>query len=132
MNVTDIRPSCNAEASCCCTGYRELQLGNVTGNIAERLLPDRATLGLVWRYLAHHSKIHEPPMCLLRKIVRWSGKPLTLGKMLTCLDVFCDVDLIKVQRLHKCMTIELLPCQQKADLNTSKTMQLLMAAKETM
>ena len=69
-------------------------------------------------------------MCLLRKIVRWSGQPLTLGKMLTCLDIFSDVGLIQIQRLHKYMTIELLPCQQKADLNTSKTMQILLAAQE--
>ena len=68
------------------------------------------------------------PMCLLRKIVRWSGKPMTLGKLLVCLDIFADVGLISVQRLHKTLTIELLPCQQKADLSTSKTMQILMAA----
>ena len=67
-------------------------------------------------------------MCLLRKIVRWSGQPLTLGKLLTCLDIFADVDLIRIQRLHKYMTIELLPCQQKADLTTSTTMQKLMAS----
>ena len=69
-------------------------------------------------------------MCLLRKIVRWSGQPLTLGKLLVCLDVFQDVGLIEIQQLHKHITIQLLPCQQKADLTTSKTMQILMAAKE--
>ena len=59
-----------------------------------------------------------------------TGKPMTLGKLLVCLDIFADVELIRIQRLHKNLTIELLPCQQKADLNTSKTMQILMAAKE--
>ena len=130
MNVTDIRPACSAAADCCCTGYRELQKGMPSRDSADFLLPDRATLGLVWRYLAGCSNIHETPMCLLRKIVRWSGKPLSLGKLLTCLDIFADVDLIRIQRLHKYMTIELLPCAQKADLSTSKTMQLLMAVKE--
>ena len=130
MNVTDIRPSCDAEADCCCTGYRELQNGSLRADLASQLLPDRATLGLVWRYLAGCKKINEMPMCLLRKIVRWSGKPMTLGKLLVCLDIFADVGLISVQRLHKTLTIELLPCQQKADLNTSKTMQILMAAIE--
>ena len=67
-------------------------------------------------------------MCLLRKIVRWSGKPMTLGQLLTCLDIFADVDLIRIQRQHKFLSVELLPCQQKADLNTSKTMQILLAA----
>ena len=95
------------------------------------LEPDRNTLGLVWRYLASHGEqLRETPMCLCRKIVRWSGQPLSLGKLLTCLDIFADVGLISVQRLHKTLTIELLPCQQKADLNTSKTMQILMAAIE--
>ena len=130
MNVTDIRPSCDAEADCCCTGYRELQNGSLRADLASQLLPDRATLGLVWRYLASCKKINEMPMCLLRKIVRWSGKPMTLGKLLVCMDIFADVGLISVQRLHKTLTIELLPCQQKANLNTSKTMQILMAAIE--
>ena len=128
MNVTDIRPSCGAEADCCCTGYRELQKGNLSAELASQLLPDRATLGLVWRYLAGCKRINEMPMCLLRKIVRWSGRPMTLGKLLVCLDIFADVDLIRIQRLHKSLTIELLPRQQKADLTTSTTMQKLMAS----
>jgi single-stranded-DNA-specific exonuclease len=129
MNITDIRPACNAQADCCCTGYRELQKGTVIPETVDNLLPDRATLGLVWRYLAGCGKISETPMCLLRKIVRWSGKSLSLGMLLTCLDIFSDVGLISIQRLHKYITVELLPCQQKADLSTSKTMQLLQAAK---
>ena len=130
MNVTDIRPACTAEADCCCTGYRELQSGSLTRELAELLTPDRATLGLVWRYLAGCSHVQESPMCLCRKIVRWSGKPLTLGKLLICLDIFADVELIRVQKLHKYLSIELLPCQVKADLTTSATMQKLMAAME--
>ena len=128
MNVTDIRPACSAEASCCCAGYRELQLGRITPSLAENLLPDRATLGLVWRYLAGCGTVKETPMCLLRKIVRWSGKPMTQGMLLTCLDIFADVQLVRVERLHKYLSVELLPCEQKADLTTSKTMQLLLAA----
>ena len=128
MNVTDIRPACSAEAGCCCAGYRELHSQGLTPEMAENLLPDRVTLGMVWRYLAGCGNIHETPMCLLRKIVRWSGQPLTLGKLLVCLDVFQDVQLIQIQRLHKHMTVTLLPCAQKADLTTSKTMQMLMAA----
>ena len=91
-------------------------------------MPDRSTLGLVWRYLAGCGNLQESPMCLLRKIVRWSGQPLTLGKLLICLDVFADVQLLQIQKLHKHISIELLPCQQKADLSTSKTMQILISA----
>ena len=43
----------------------------------------------------------------------------------TCLDIFADVELIRVQRLRKYMTIELLPRSGKADLTTSKTMRVL-------
>ena len=128
MNVTDIRPSCSAEANGCCAGYRELQKGSIPPQLAQQLLPDRAMLGMVWRYLAGCGNLQETPMCLLRKIVRWSGKPMTLGQLLTCLDIFADVDLIRIQRQHKFLSVELLPCQQKADLNTSATMQKLQAA----
>ena len=130
MNITDIRPACSAEASCCCIGYRELHTGALTPAMAESLLVDRNTFALVWRYLASCKSIHETPMCLLRKIVRWSGKDLSLGKLLTCLDVFADVGLLRMQKLHKHITIDLLPCEQKADLYSSKTMQILLAAKD--
>ena len=132
MNVTDIRPACAAVADCCYAGYRQLQLGTISQEAAAQILPDRSTLGMVWRYLAGCGNLHETPMCLLRKIVRWSGQPLTLGKLMVCLDVFADVGLIEIQRLHKHIAITLLPYQQKADLSTSKTMQLLLAAIETM
>ena len=128
MNVSDIRPACKAEANCCCSGYHALRAGNLTADLAEALLPDRATLGMIWRYLAGSGGLCETPACLLRKIVRWSGKPLDLGKLLTCLDIFADVGLLQLSRQHRHITVTLLPCRQKADLNDSKTMQILMAA----
>ena len=130
MNITDIRPACTAEADCCCSGYRQMQKGLLTPDIAQKLLPDRAELGLVWRYLACQKAVHETAECLLRKIVRWSGKPMHLGKLLTCLDIFADVGLVQVEKLHKHLTVKLIPTAEKADLTTSKTMQLLMSAKE--
>ena len=128
MNVTDIRPACKAEADCGCNGYRQLQKGLLTAEIARELLPDRAELGMVWRYLAGHGQPSETPECLLRKLVRWSGKPMNLGKLLTCLDIFADVGLLRLQRVHKHLQITLLPTAEKADLTTSKTMQILMTA----
>ena len=125
MNVTDIRPACSAEASCCCADYHAMQKGILSPESAARLLPDRATLGLVWRYLAGYGNLQETPVCLLRKIVRWSGKPLTLDQLLTCLDIFADVALIRVQRQHKNLAVELLPYEGKADLSASKTMRTL-------
>ena len=70
-------------------------------------------------------------MCLCRKIVRWSGVPLSLGQLMTCLDIFADVELLSLQRLHKNIVIRLANPQVKADLNESRTMQRLMTAKES-
>ena len=69
-------------------------------------------------------------MCLCRKIVRWSGMPLSLGQLLTCLDIFADVKLLELQRHHKDMTIRILAATGKADLNESRTLQRLLQAKE--
>ncbi len=133
MNIMDIRPSCKAPCSGQTAGYRQLQAGQVTPQTAENLLPDRAMLAVVWRYLAGtgEQEIRETPMCLCRKIVRWSDKALSLGQMLTCLDIFADVGLVQIQRLHKYITVRLLPQSGKADLTQSRTMQRLIAAKES-
>ena len=50
---------------------------------------------------------------------------------MTCLDIFADVGLLQTQRLHKYITIRLMPRQDKADLQQSRTMQQLLAAKES-
>ena len=85
---------------------------------------------MVWRYLAGlgTDTIQEGPMCLCRKIVRWTGSPMSLGQLLTCLDIFTDVELIELRRQHRNLSIRLLPRQNKADLNASQTMQRLQAA----
>ena len=132
MNIIDIRPSCQAEVSPEVSGYHALHRSELTPEIAAALLPDRATLALVWRYLASEaSPVQDSPMCLCRKIVRWSGAPLSLGKMLTCLDIFSDVGLLETQRLHKNLSICLTPGDTKADLTQSRTMQTLLQAKES-
>ena len=132
MNLQDLRPHCNVPCDPSTAGYDQLRTGSVTKEIAEVLLPDRNTLATVWRYLAGASQeLKEDPMCLCRKIVRWSESPLSLGCLLTCLDIFQDVGLLEVQRHHKYLAVKLLPRQDKADLNESQTMQLLQAAKES-
>ena len=133
MNVQDIRPSCKAVCSPELSGYIALRQGNIDPEQMKALLPDRATLGTVWRYLAAipGGSVQEVPMCLCRKIVRWSGAPLSLGKMLTCLDIFSDVGLLTAHRHHNTITIHLTQCAAKADLTQSPTMQLLMQMKES-
>ena len=56
---------------------------------------------------------------------------LVMEKLLVCLDVFSDVGLIRLHRFHKYIRIELVPNTGKADLNQSKTMQILLQAKES-
>jgi len=132
LNILDIRPSCKAACLPDTFGYSGLRQGVVDPANAHRLLPDRTTLALVWRYLASVDRpVREDPMCLCRKIVRWSGTALSLGQLLTCLDIFRDVSLLRLQRQHKYITVELIPGDKKADLNESRTMRLLLQAKES-
>ncbi len=133
MNILDIRPSCQADCSPELLGYSRLHSSGLSAAAAEALLPDRATLATVWRYLAciPCDAIEESPMCLCRKIVRWSGNPLSLGRMMVCLDIFSDVDLIRTDRLHKYISIRLTPGTGKADLSRSQTMQRLLQMKES-
>ena len=131
MNIQDVRPHCKVEVSCDAEAYLALRADRLTPQIAARLLPDRGTLGAVWRYLAAHGNFHrELPICLCRKIVRWSSVPLNLDKLLTCLVIFADVGLLEVAQLHNDITIRLLPAGEKADLNASRTMQKLRSIKE--
>ena len=132
MNILDIRPSCSASCDTDTTGYSGLRCGKISPECAARLLPDRSTLATVWRYLAAApGAIREDPICLCRKIVRWSGCSLNLGQMLTCLDIFRDVELLSIQKMPKYIVIRLTPGSGKADLTQSPTMQTLLQAKES-
>ena len=132
MNILDIRPHCVVEASGEIAAYQALRHARLTAADAAALLPDRNTLAMVWRYLAAApAPIWESPMCLCRKIVRWSGTPMNLGQLMTCLDIFSDVGLLQTQRQHKYLSITLTPGNQKTDLNTSATMQTLQRVKES-
>ena len=132
MNILDIRPSCCADASGDVAAYHALRQNRLTAADAAQLLPDRNTLATIWRYLASApSPIRESPMCLCRKIVRWSSSPLNLGQLLTCLDIFADVGLLRYTRQHKYLCITTTAGNQKADLNNSATMQVLQRVKES-
>ncbi len=132
MNFMDIRPACKAQCFYDTAGYRRLRAEALLPEDGE-LLPSRETQEIVWRYFLYTGRniIEEEPMCLLRKIVRYSEKPLGLGTLMVCLDIFADVGLIEVKRQLKYISIRLLPVQEKADLSQSVTMQRLMALKES-
>ena len=132
LNLQDIRPHCTAPCKWELECYTALKEGRMTCAQAQTLTPDRATLGLVWRYLSSRQElIREEPMCLCRKIVRWSQKPLDLQTLLICLDIFADVGLLHLERLHKHLQISLCPDAPKADLTTSATMAKLLSLKES-
>ncbi len=131
MQVLDIRPTCNAECLPDLGGYGRIHSG-ISRSDAADLLPERVTQSAVWRYLAGLGRpIQEDPLCLCRKIVRWWGKPLSLGQFFTCLDIFRDVGLLRYTRQHKDLHIELTPGEGKTDLNQSATLQALLQAKES-
>ena len=133
LNIIDIRPACNVPCSGETGAYRAMCQGEICRQALEQLLPDRATLSTVWRYLAScgTNQLQETPYCLCRKIVRWSGVPLHLNMLLTCLDIFSDVGLLSIHRHHKAMCICLTPGAEKADLQSSVTLQKLQALKES-
>jgi single-stranded-DNA-specific exonuclease len=133
MNIQDLRPSCKAPCTADTEGYRALCAGTLSRETAQQLLPDRAALAVVWRYLAAvpGGTVSETPMCLCRKIVRWSGAAMSLERLLICLDIFAEVGLLEAERHHKYITVRLVSREQKADLNTSRTIQRLLAAKES-
>ena len=56
---------------------------------------------------------------------------MSLGQMMTCLDIFRDVGLLDVERMHRHIVVRIRPNTGKVDLTTSKTMQLLLQAKES-
>ncbi len=133
LNIQDIRPSCKCACSSESASYRRLLCGTLTARDAAALLPDRATLAAVWRYLASCTEdtIRETPDCLCRKIVRKAEIPLSSEKMLTCIDIFTDVALLQTQRMRGQLVIRLSADGKKADLQTSATMRRLLQAKES-
>ena len=133
LNVIDIRPSCAAPCPVTLRRYQALLAGTITAQDAAALLPDRQVLGDVWRYLAAvpGGSLQESPLCLCRKIVRRTEREMSLETLLTCLDIFRDVGLLDVKRIHMTLSISLTPKPGKTDLTKSETMQALLRGKES-
>ena len=132
MNVVDIRPYCPVDCPAETGNYRALLGGWLTAEAAEAIMPDRALQGAIWRYLISQGRtICETPMSLCRKIARCTGKALNLEKLLTCLDIFADVGLIKMERQHKYIFVRADEYAEKKNLNLSPTMQRLLQVKES-
>ncbi|MBQ8580143.1 MAG: single-stranded-DNA-specific exonuclease RecJ [Oscillospiraceae bacterium] len=133
LNVVDIRPHCDAPCDADNAAWRRMRGGTAEKEELAQLLPDRAMLASVWKYLAGlgSQSIREAPVCLCRKIVRRCGSAMSVSQMLTCLDIFSDVGLLRLQKLNKYIHITLAAPDKKADLQQSTTMQRLLQAKES-
>ena len=56
---------------------------------------------------------------------------MDVSLLLTCLDIFSDVGLLQLQRMHKHLQIRLHTVDGKADLQQSSTLQRLLQRKES-
>lgn len=132
LNIQDIRPSCACPCSCQDERYRKLCNDTLDAADAAALLPERAELAAVWRYLTACAEkpVCETPDCLCRKIVRKANIPFRVEKLLVCLDIFSDVQLLQYRRVGKQLHITPSADARKADLLTSTTMQTLLRRKE--
>lgn len=125
LSIQDIRPSCPDEGMCMPdpVPYRKLKKGSLEPEEAGALLPQRQQLGDLWRYLAGQGgPVRESPVCLCRKTVRRSGRPLSLSQMMVCLDVFAEAGLVTLERQQKYLFITLKDPGEKKDLAQTRTM----------
>ncbi len=131
VNLLDVRPSCPCPCSADPTDYTLLKQEHLSPAAAAAMLPSRQTLGDIWRYLSHLGPTCTgDPVCLCRKIVRHTGRPLDLSQLLACLDIFQEAGLLQKERQHRCLSITLIATHGKADLSQCRTMQLLERLKE--
>lgn len=132
VNLLDVRPSCPCPCPDDMAPYRRLADRALRAEEAAELLPGRPVLGDIWRYLAACGpRLQADPVCLCRKIVRHTGRPLSLSQLLTCLDIFQEGGLLTLERQHKYITITLTAGAPKADLTQSGTMRYLQQLKES-
>ena len=130
VNLLDVRPSCACECCPDVTAYLHLKSNTLEPAEAQVLLPTRQMLGDIWKYLVHcGGTCSTDPVCLCRKIVRHTGRPLSLSQLLTCLDIFQEARLLTVTRQHQCLSVVLTSRPGKADLNRCGTMQRLQQQK---
>ena len=132
MNLLDVRPSCPCPCPDDESPYHRLADRTLAPEEVAELMPERQALGDVWRYLsACGPRFQVEPVCLCRKIVRGTGRPLGLSQLLTCLDIFQEGGLLTPERQHKFITITLTAGAPKADLTQSDTMRYLQQLKES-
>ena len=87
--------------------------------------PDRNDFARVWRYISCRSRrFAEEEDTLLPEMALRTGVP-SFGRILVCLRVFDELELIRLQEQEGGLDIRIPRFQGKADLNESKILQRL-------
>ena len=123
LQVIDLRPAvtrAQAERAV----YEKYRQGDLlTPHEARTLIPSREEFVALWRYLqrqcAARGELSDTPARIARGAARSAGQKETLPHTLVCLDVFAERGLIYLRSRPNCLTISLIPVEQKVDLEAS-------------
>ena len=135
LNVLDIRPCAQTRAQIAAQQalyQRYAARDDLRASDAAQLLPVRGEFVGVWRYLVANCPpegLTAEPGCLLRRIQRSVGGTLTLAKARICIDVFAEQGLLQLQRQSAFVRLHITSDGQKVDLDKSRIVQTLRAAK---
>lgn len=103
--------------------YRAYMDGEHIGKIAAQvLLPERAALVAVWRYIscrAEAGRLTTASNALSRKISWESRQDINIGKLFVCLDTFSESQLISYHFKQGMLHINLKPYKGKANISDS-------------
>jgi len=122
LNVLDVRPASPTEV------YENYCAGKAL-SVAERssLRLTRADVTAVWNYLSHMAPVgtllHSPTEPLCASIAQNSA--CSLRKVLACLDVLSELELMFVSRDHYSVQLRILPDRPKNPLENSKLFKTL-------
>ncbi len=124
LQLVDIRPPAGEREAedTELSAYRTLSGGSgLTGAQARRLLPTRAELGALWRYLGRRGgrSMSVTARRLSRDLARETGHPISLSRILAGLDVFSELGLIEMVRFGENLTIIPAEILEKRDLSDS-------------
>ena len=105
----------------------------LTDQQAHMLYPNRADLVAVWRHIisrAEAGKLTAPYNTLSRRIAYESRRPISIGKMFVCLDVFSESCLLSYHFKNDLLYIRLRPFKGKADISKSVVLATLRQRKQ--
>lgn len=115
--------------------YRQFRQGApIPPGQALAMLPDREDLVAVFRHIktrARQGRLEILPQTLCRRVRYESARPIGLGKLLICLDIFQEFAIFDCTRSEEQVEIAVLNRQGKADINGSKILKQLAQASKS-